>query len=107
MIYEMDPIMMANDQEQKTTFWNDFCIADRSGEKAIKDTSKRAFKSWKNDVVYLTELVQTLNHKIWIYHNRGNEKLARLYDALWREADQYACENLEGDDASYFFRMTD
>ena len=40
--------------ELKTTFWQDFSIADRFGSKAIKDTYKRAFDGWKNNTEYVT-----------------------------------------------------
>jgi len=51
------------DYEFKTTFWDDFSIADRFGENGIKDTYNRAFKHWKNDIVFITELVLVLNWK--------------------------------------------
>ena len=35
--------------EPKTTFWEDFSIADRFGLDAVKDTYIRAFKEWKNN----------------------------------------------------------
>lgn len=44
----------------KTTFWQDFSIADRFGADAVKDTFNRAFAEWKTDHVYLTELSQNL-----------------------------------------------
>ena len=34
---------------QITTFYSDFSIADNFGIDAVKDTYKRAFKSWKSD----------------------------------------------------------
>ena len=90
----------------KTTFWEDFVIAEHFGTKAIKDTYVRAFESWKDDYVYLTELVMVLNHKIWRWYEI-NDEYARLYDSLWRKADAYACNNLKGEELSYFFRTTD
>lgn len=90
----------------KTTFYMDFSIADHFGMSAVKDTYKRAFKEWKSDIQYLTELVMVLNWKIW-EHYEHNDALARLYDSLWREADGWCCENLKGDDLSYYFRTTD
>ncbi len=89
----------------QTTFYTDFSIADRFGLEAIKDTYKRAML-WKKDYIYLTELVMVLNWKIW-EHYETNEKYARLYDELWREADEYACYHLKGDELSYFYRTTD
>ena len=90
----------------KTTFWDDFSIADIFGADAVRDTFNRAFSEWKNDTEYLTELVLVLNHKIW-QHYEHNEPLARVYDELWKKADLYAVENLTGDDLTYFYNITD
>jgi len=90
-----------------TTFPTDFTIADHFGLDAIRDTFKRAFENWKNDYKYLTELVIVLNWKIWEHYENGNEKYAELYNELWEKADEFACENLTGDEADYFFEMTD
>lgn len=90
-----------------TTFYLDFSIADRFGMAAIEDTYKRAFKAWKNDYEYLTELVIALNHKIWEHYQKGNQSYAELYDSLWKKADNYAMENLKGKELEYFFRKTD
>ena len=90
-----------------TTFWQDFSIADLFGVDAIKDTYNRAFNEWRNNYQYLTELVMILNWKLWEHYEKGNEDYARLYDKLWRVADLYACENLKGEEAEYFFRTTD
>lgn len=92
--------------EPQTTLWADFSIADMFGGKAVRDTFNSAFNEWKNDVVYLTELVLVLNHKIW-QHYQTDEPLARLYDILWREADTYACENLKDEELDYFYQTTD
>lgn len=92
--------------ERKTTFFYDFSVADYFGERAVKDTFKKAFDGYKQDVEYLTELVMVLNHKIGQHYERNN-KLARLYDELWREADRYCVENLTGADLDYFYCTTD
>ena len=92
--------------EEKTTFWSDFSIADAFGVDAIRDTYKRAFKEWKNDHVYLTELVMVLNHKIWQWYER-NETIARVYNELWEKTDNYAMNHLKGDELTYFIRTTD
>ena len=39
--------MKENGNEVKTTFWEDFSIAERFGISAIQDTFNRAFKEWK------------------------------------------------------------
>lgn len=94
-------------EEFTTTFWSDFSIADAFGESAVKDTYKRAFKEWKDDYRYLTDLVMVLNHKCWEHYEKGNESLSALYSDLYYEADAYALDNLEGEEASYYFRVTD
>lgn len=96
----------ADDNERPSSlFYADFSVADCWGASAVIDTYNRA-QEWKNDVKMFTELVIVLNHKIWEYY-QNNDKLARLYDRLWREASEYACENFKGDDAKYYYTITD
>ena len=97
--------MNVNGYETMTTFWMDFSIADKFGVSAIKDTYNRAFKEWKNNYKYLTELVMVLNWKIW-QHYKTNQAYAEVYDLLWRQADDYARENLKGDELKYFYKTT-
>ena len=92
--------------KQKTTFFTDFSIADNFGVNAIKDTYKRAFKDWKSNTEYITELVMVLNWKIWQWYGK-NDEYAELYNTLWEEADAWCCDNLTGDDLAYFYRTTD
>lgn len=92
--------------QYKTTFFHDFSIADVFGIEAVKDTYKRAFAEWKDNVEYITELTIVLNHKIW-QHFETNEPLARVYDKLWRELDTWCCDNLKGKDLEYFYQTTD
>lgn len=89
----------------KTTFWRDFSIAEWYGEKAIRNTYKRAFNEWKSNIEYLTELVLVLNWKIWqLYPIK--EDIAKVYNELWEEADAYCMDNLKGDDLQYFLKTT-
>lgn len=97
---------LLNGYEMQTTFMTDFTIADRFGTYAIKDTFNRAFNEWKNNYVYLTELVIVLNLKIWEWYEK-NKDIARVYNDLWEKADAYACENLKGEELSWFYRITD
>lgn len=101
------PITEMTGYKPKTTFWQDFCIADAFGTNAVKDTFGRAFKEWRNNTEYLTELVLVLNHKIWQHHNAKNEPLARIYDDLWRKLDMWCYENLKGADLEYYYHITD
>lgn len=89
-----------------TTFFEDFSIAETFGVDAVKETYTRAFEGWKNNYKYLTELVLILNWKIW-EHYQSNDTLAHLYNELWAKADDWACDNLQGEELSYFFKTTD
>lgn len=99
--------MTINGYKTITTFYQDFTIADAFGPSAIKDTFNRAFNEWKDNYKYLTELVMVLNWKIWEYYEAHNRQYVNVYSALWQEADAYACDNLHGEEAAYFFRVTD
>ena len=98
--------MKLMDYECKTSFWDDFTIAENFGKNAILDTYKRAFEEWKDDYIYLTELVMVLNHKIWQWYER-NELVARIYNDLWEKTNEYAWNTLKGDELTYFYRTTD
>lgn len=91
----------------KTTFWDDFSIADESGPSAVKDTFKRAMHEWSHDYEYLTELSLVLNHKLWWYWEARNDEMAEAYDECWRTADLYALDNLKGEELDYYYRVTD
>lgn len=90
-----------------TTFWNDFEIAEAFGKDAVSETYYSALHSLGDDPAYLTELALVLNHRLWMHYERGNESLAKLYDKLWRAADQYAVEHLKGDALRYYLEVTD
>lgn len=110
---------MAATEPLSTTFVSDFNIAESFGLGAVKDTFTRAFREWKTNYRYLTDLVITLNHKIWQHYGiaknniRNTEvfnehmKMSELYDSLWKEADSYAIDNLTGEERDYFLRETD
>ena len=91
---------------QKTTFDDDFSIADKFGVKAVQDTFNRAFKEWKSNYKYLTELVIVLNWKIWQYYTE-DPKLAELYNRLWEQARDYAVSHLKGEELNYYLDLTD
>lgn len=92
--------------EVKTTFWQDFSIAERFGANAIKETYERVYNEWKNDVVYWTELVMVLNHKIWEFYEH-DQKIAKVYNTLWLTADEYALNTFKGEDLDYFLSTVD
>lgn len=90
-----------------TTFWDDFSIADPFGEKAIRGTFRRGFAYAKKDYKYLTEFVMVLNHKLWQHYNNGNIMISRIYDELWKQADNFAQTHLKGEKLDYFYTTTD
>lgn len=97
---------LPNGYTMQTTFVNDFAIADAFGVNAVKETYNRAFKEWKTNYIYLTELVVALNLAIWKWYGTRDD-LAEVYDALWRKADSYACNHLKGEELSFFYQVTD
>lgn len=91
-----------------TTFWDDFCIAEKfGGISGVKDTFRRAFKEWKDNYKYLTELVIVLNRRCWMLHNRGMNELSSVYLNLYEKAHDYALNNLEGEEFDYYHQLTD
>lgn len=109
-----------NGYEEKTTFWSDFSIADAFGIKAIKDTFERAFKEWKDNYIYLTELVLVTNYKCrqWygVYEQLRNinkrkaeaaKMISQQYADYFYQCRAYAQEHLTGDEFEYFFNVTD
>lgn len=93
-------------KESKTTFMLDFSIADAFGIKAVYNTYNRAFAEWKTNVTYMAEFVVVLNHKIW-EHYQTNPALGKVYDDLWRKADNYCREHFKGEELSYYYNFID
>lgn len=93
--------------ETKTTFWEDFAIADRFGMEAIKDTFKRAFDEWKTDIKYLTELALVLNHRACKHYAEDRMRYSALYTELYDKVDAWAYENLSKEDLDYYFNVID
>lgn len=90
-----------------TTFYLDFSIADKFGVEGVKDTYKRGLQTAVcMGYKALTEFVMVLNWKIW-EHYQANESLAKVYNSLWIEADEYAMEHLQGEELSYYYKTTD
>lgn len=108
------PNMVWNTDEigykQKTTFWQDFTIAEAFGLEAVIDTCTRAFNEWKINHEYITELVLVLNHKGWQHYNDAGgtcTPMAEAYFALYYEVSDWCQEHLEGDELEYFYKVTD
>lgn len=94
------------DYECKTTFWDDFDIADRSGLEAIRDTYERARAEWKDNRIYGTELSMVLNHKCWYWYEKNNT-FSKLYAELWEKYHGWVLDNWKGENLKYYLRVTD
>lgn len=92
--------------EPKTTFWEDFTKAEKGGKDEILKTFSKLFEEAKKNYLDLTEFVMVLNHKIWKWY-KTDSHIAKVYDDLWKEADEYACDNLRGEELNYFYRTLD
>lgn len=90
-----------------TTFFMDFSIADRFGDDAIKDTFERAFNEWKGGLPLPYRSCNRFESKIWEWYEAGNEPRARIYNDMWIKAQNYADENLKGEELRYYLRTTD
>jgi hypothetical protein len=88
----------------RTTYFEDFSIAERFGENAIVGTFKNAMHN--KDYKTITELCMVLNHKMWFTY-QSKPRLAKLYEKLWQQCDQWCCDNLQGEELKYFYKTTD
>jgi hypothetical protein len=91
---------------RKTTFFADLSIAEWCGVEAVCDTYKRVMDSWGDDLEYMCEWVIALNQKIW-QHNDSNPSIGKVYDMLWREADEYCMNHFKGDDLIAYLKYVD
>ncbi len=98
--------ILENGYELKTTFWDDFTIADAFGEDAIKDTFSRSFNEWKNNVEYITELAMVMSWKSCSWYGK-NESYMNLYSELYHEVDSWCMDNLKNSDLIYYIDTTD
>ena len=92
-----------------TTFFSDYTIAElTSGARGVKDTFNTASKSWLSNYKYFTEMVMVLNHKIWEYY-KTNYALAKVYDELWRKAEDMFFKKYEGNEEAldYYYSVLD
>lgn len=99
--------MTVNGYECKTTFWDDFTIAEHFGVGGILDTYERAFEAWKEDTEYITEFVMILNWKCWDWYERGKSAVSKLYSDLYYKAHEWCLDNLKGEALDYYLRTTD
>lgn len=104
------PLIDMTGYQPKTTFWQDFSIADNLGLKAVQDTFDRAFEEWKDNKVYGTELAMVLNWKQFQFAKDGwlaEGEMCKLYITLWKKMDAYVMENWKGDKLNFYIKETD
>lgn len=92
--------------ELKTTFRQDFKIADIFGVSAIKDTYNRTKKEWQDNIEYMAELTAILNWAIWDWYEK-NEEIARVYNDLWQDCEDFCYEHFIGEDLKKYLDIID
>ena len=103
------PLIDMTGYKPKTTFWQDFSIADAFGPSAVQDTFDRAFEEWKDDKVYGTELSMVINWKQFQFADNGicKSDMCKLYCELWKKIDAYIMDNWKGEMLDYYIKETD
>ena len=103
------PKTMPNGMSYETTFHMDFDIAEHFGLNAVKDTFKRAFKEWKNEIEYVTELAIVMNGRCWYWYANGRKDLADYYGEMYYKVRDsvYTNKKFTKEDLNYYFRLTD
>ena len=102
----MSNITLPNGYTMQTTFFMDFRIAEEFGIDAVKDTFENAFKNWKTNYIYLTELAIVMSNNS-IAHYDTNKELSKVYTQLYYKVDQYCMDNLKNDALDFYLRITD
>lgn len=97
----MSAIMLGN-YKCRTTFWIHFRLADYYGMESIVRTYTRTKEEFKDNVVYMTDLVMVLKWKQKEHHEAGYEGFAELYNKLWTEANEFCLNHFSGEDLKYF-----
>lgn len=109
----------------KYTFYHDFAIAEfcevyMKEKNAIRKTYNEVINAWGKNIKALTEIIMVLNHKLWAFYQKVDShylgvddakamEFSRLYDTLWKEAQEVLYKNFEGNDEamSYYYDITD
>lgn len=107
---ELQETFKDGNYNNRTTFGSDFAIANRFGIEAVRDTFRRAFGEWKNDIVYITELTLVMNAYCWHFYEEDNKEYCEQYREYYYQCRDYvyADENPFNEaEQGYFFRCTD
>ena len=93
-------------KQRKTTFFSDLSIAECYDIDSIKETYRDVMCSWGDNLEFMCEWVICLNQKI-CQHYENNEPLARVYDELWRKADDYCRKHFKGEELRKYYEYID
>lgn len=97
----------------ETNVWELFTEAEINDDVDIEELYRKLFREWHDDVRLIAELSMCMNRKLWEhYEYKGtadsyHERLAELYDSLWRKVHDYALDYFTWEDGAYYFRITD
>ena len=102
-------------KEMQSTWWGDYCVAEMlGGQKGVQDTFNRAWKYWRNDKIYTTELSLVLNWKCWKWADKyqqskdqKDKEMSQLYEKLWLKLHDWVLDNWKGEDLSFYLAETD
>ena len=93
-----------------TTYASDFILAEIEGTAGVIETAKKAWKYWKTDYKWATEIIMVINFLAWYHYEEDvNIPLSSLYSELYYKYMDLFYEQFEGDSEAtdYFFEMTD
>lgn len=99
-------IVLPNGYKMISTFFTDFRIAEEGGIEAVKETFNIAFKGWKHNHVYLTELAIVMSNYSCMHYDT-NKELSMTYAELYRKVDEYCMEHLKKDELAFYIKATD
>ncbi len=99
-------IILPNGYRMVTTFFMDFKIAEEFGVEAVCETFNNAFKSWKYNHIYLTELAIVMSNNS-IAHYDTNRELSMTYTELYNKVDNYCMNNFKGKSLEFYLKTTD
>ena len=107
MTYE-DWLSQFTDWRPQFGYWNQFSFIEWQGPEQIQRLYNAFFEDSKTDSRRLTELVMTLNHKIWqMSQNPYYKSICDTYSKLWVYASRYAETHMRGDELSYYLSVID
>lgn len=97
---------LENGYETKTTFFDDFAIANAFGADAIKDTFERSFRDWKHNLEYVTELAMVMSIYSCYFYEK-NENYMIIYSDYYHKVDEWCLNHFKGKDLQYYLKVTD